>query len=113
MGIFLTKRATEQSTYVITLSYLDSAGSAVTPDSVTWTLTDLDGTVINSREDVAIGSPSTTNDIVLSGDDLQIGTNDNGGRIITIEGVYDSDEGNNLPLKEVAKFYVDALKVVS
>lgn len=97
----------EQSTFKVTCAWKASGDTAVTPDSATWTETDEDGTVINSREDVSITGLSTTNDIVLSGDDLAIqSSTDNGKRILTVEAVYDSDDGNNLPLKDEYTFRI-------
>ena len=102
-----TEAVKEKSTFKITCTWKNTAGTAVTPDSAIWTLTDEDGTVINSREDVSIATPSTTNDIILSGDDLAF--SGNGKRVVTTEAVYDSDEGNNLTLKDEYIFYIEDL----
>lgn len=106
MAIELETKAPEKGTYVITATYTDEDGNAVTPNAVTWTLTDKNGVVVNSREDVAISVPGTSNDIVLSGDDLAV---DNQGlkRRFLIEGTYDSSLGSDLPLNEEAVFTID------
>ena len=75
----LDTNASEEGTYAIDdIRFLDSQDTpvAVTPEagSVTWCLTDKNGTIINSREDVAITSASSMT-IVLSGDDLAISGN--------------------------------------
>ena len=72
----LSTTASEEGTYAIDeIQFLDSQDTpvAVTPeaDSVTWCLTDKNGDIINSREDVPITSASSMT-IVLSGDDLVI-----------------------------------------
>lgn len=105
-----TTAVKEESTFKITCAWKNAAGTAVTPDSATWTLTDEAGTVINSRTAVSIASMATTNDIVLSGNDLAIqSATDNGKRIVTILAIYDSDEGTNLPLKDEYYFTIENL----
>ena len=102
--------AIEGSTYVVTAAFTDEDGDAVTPNTVTWTLTTTNGTVINSREDVSI-TPDTSVDIVLSGDDLAVGSNGRY-RILTVEAVYDSSYGTDLPLKARCAFEIENLAVV-
>lgn len=101
----LSAKATNEGTYIITCTYLDSEGDAVTPNALTWSLTDYDGNTINSRSDVVIVTPSTTNAVVLGAADLD---NDDGTeRVFTIEGTYNSvTYGNNLPLRAQANFII-------
>ena len=68
---YLTLAAVEESSYIVNAAFEDEDGNAKSPDSVTWTLTDKYGTIINSREDVS-ETPGTSIDMVLYGDDLQI-----------------------------------------
>lgn len=100
----LNIKAVNESSYFITAAYADVDG-AFTPNALTWTLTDYEGTIINGRNAVSIPTPSTSNIIVLGADDLD---NDNGTeRVFTIEGNYNSlTFGNNLPLREQAKFTI-------
>ena len=94
----------------------DEDNDAVTPATGTWTLTDEDGTVINGREDVAISGLSTSNDVVLSGDDLAVSTGFTGvseKRIFTFEGSYDSDLGAGLPLRDQLIFPVYNLGAIT
>ena len=75
----LSTNASEEGTYAIDeIQFLDSRDTPVIviPEtgSVTWCLTDKNGTIINSREDVPITSASSMT-IVLSGDDLAISGN--------------------------------------
>ena len=98
----------EEGTVAITLSWFDEEGNATTPSAATWTLTDTFGNIKNSREDVAITSISTSNTVVLSGDDLKV----NGARtelVMTLNAVYDSANGSDLPLPEEIRFWVDNL----
>jgi len=114
MPTILTTQALPNNTYVITAAFTDEDGDAVTPESpLTWTMKDFAGTVVNSREDIAL-TPASSVDIVLSGDDLQaLGADDNGIRDVFIEGTYDSDVGAGLSLNNSIRFVVDTLLPVS
>jgi len=111
MPTTLTTHAAEQGTFVITVAFLDEDGAAEDVKTATWTLTDKDGTVINSRTNVTITDPTSSEDIVLSGDDLafQTGESNTAIRILTVEATYDSDAGSDLPLKESVEFIIDNL----
>ena len=115
MPVLLSVHATEKSTYIVTITFTDEDGAAVTPDTIKWTLTDLYNTVINSLEDVAIAVPAASNDVLLKGDDLEIlGSGDDGARVFTVEATYTSLAfGANLPLKGSARFSVDDLIAVN
>lgn len=114
MSIEITTHAIEKSTFVITAAFTDAAGSAVTPNTIVYTLTDINGTVINSKSSVSV-TPDTSVDIVLSGDDLamQSGESVIAERLLTIEAVYDSTEGTNMPLNAEVHFYIDDLKNIT
>lgn len=102
--------AAEESTYVVTVSYTDEDGAAVTPNTVTWTLKDEDGNVVNSRLNVSIATPGTSNDIVLYGDDLAILKGKSlEKRILSIDADYDSAAGSGLPLHGEVAFFVQNL----
>jgi hypothetical protein len=112
MPIALTTKANEESTFGIEISFTDEAGAALTPSSITWTLTDRAGTVVNGREGV-VATPAATITIVLSGADLALGTAYEGAtRALLIEWVYDSDLGTDLPGKEQIKFQIANLVAV-
>lgn len=105
MPATLVSKAVEESTYVITASFTDEDGNAVEPEAgLTWSLYDKYGNVINEREDVTL-TPATSVDIVLSGDDLALTSNDSGVRKLTVKGTYVSDLGT-LPLKDEVTFVV-------
>jgi len=105
----LTVRAVEGSTYVVTAAFTDEDENDVTPNELTWTLTDRYGNTINEREDEEI-TPDTSVDIVLTGDDLQVSDDEKVTVLtVTVEGTYNSDLGNNLPIKDKCTFPVDGL----
>ena len=110
----LATPAKDKSFYGVQVSFTDTDGTAVTPSSITWTLTDSDGTVINSREDVAVATPASTITIVLSGDDLDHSNLVRSDYIVLhVEAVVDSLLGNNLPFRDAIKINVDNLIGIS
>jgi len=110
MATNLTVSAVEESTYIVSAAFTDEDGTAVTPSTVTWTLTDMDGTIINSREDVS-ETPASTVYIVLTGDDLAVtGTRT---RTVTVSATYDSTYGTGLSLKAAAVFNLENLISIS
>ena len=116
MTTTLTVNAQEKSTYVITVNFKDEDGQDVIPTSATWTLTDEDGTVINSRQGVVISSLAASVDVVLTCADLEIDTGFSGAaqeRLFTVEAVYDSSLGTGLCLKAACKFNVENLIAVA
>ena len=108
----LTDEANEQSTYIITAAFTDENGAAVTPDSIAWTLTDTAGTEIATG---TVATPAASVDIVLSGTQLAVQDGESGDvkRIFTVEAVFDSDAGDDLPLKDSCKFLIRNLVAVS
>jgi hypothetical protein len=100
----------EQSTIAVTAAFKDESGGSVTPTAVTWTLTDGDKQIVNERDAVPVAAASVVT-IVLSGDDLAIGTNRR--RYLTIEATYDSDLGTGLPLKDELSLNITDLAGVS
>jgi len=109
----LTNNATEESTYIVSVAFLDEDSVSVTPDSdPTWSLYDANGDVVNDRNGVTITAASTIN-IVLSGDDLALVDGDSVERKLLVEAVYTSSLGAGLPLKVQASFEVDDLVGIS
>lgn len=105
-GLVLSEEAVERSTYVVLFSFKDEAGVAVAPTGLTYTLTRQGGAVVNNRDAVTV-APGSTVAIVLRGDDLALfGGMDTGKRFLLVEGVYDSDLGTGLPIKEEAQFSI-------
>ena len=105
----LTVTATESSTYIVNATFTDEEGDPLTPTSLTWTLTDDEGNVINSRSAVVVSSPASSNDIVLSGDDLDPGDSEQADLIFTTNATYNSSLGSGLPLVAQCKIPVSGL----
>lgn len=103
-------KAIERSTCVITVSFTDEDGSGVTPNEVSWTLMDLDGNIINTRESIDI-TPGSSVEIVLYGNDLVVSgdVQRTAKRVLLLEGTYDSDIGNDLPFRDQLVFAIDNL----
>lgn len=107
MASFGTAR--EEGTFPITLTYT-LGGAALTPDSVTWTLSRTsDGTIINSREDVNIDTPGETNTITPTGDDLAIATDADIERTLSVKIVYSP---GSLPQNEEGEFMIKPLSQI-
>lgn len=102
----------EKGGFGVLVAFTDYDGAAVTPVSATWTLSDTDGNVINGRNQVAITSLSTSVTIVLSGDDLALSAGAGTTRVLTVEYVFNSKLGNNLPNKKQGKFEIEDLVAV-
>ena len=116
MPTIISTAANEKSTFIITCVFTDETDTEVTPTSITWTLTDSSGTVINDREDEVVAVPAPSIDIVLSGNDLAIQSGETASKVsrrLLIEAVYDSDAGTDLPLKDEAIFVIGNLVDVS
>ena len=105
----LDTKAVRGSSYIINIVPKDEDGTAITPDSISYTLTDSVGTVINSLSDVSL-TPADDIDLLLSGDDLEFETGEEGAyevvRIITVTYQYDSAIQSNVPGIDSATFYV-------
>ncbi len=103
----LTSTAVEGSTYVINASPTDENDDAITPLTLTWSLQDTNKNYINSREDVSVSSPTTSNDIVLTGNDLAIAqANDNRRRYFTTKATWSGTYGASTALVESCEFKI-------
>lgn len=109
MATNLTVSAVEESTYIVSAAFTDEDEAAVVPTAITWTLTDINGVVINDREDVAI-TPAATVYIVLTGDDLAV--SDTPVRVVTVSATYNSTYGTGLSLKGAAIFKLENLVAI-
>ncbi len=106
-------RPPEGGTIKFTCTAVDAQGNAVTPSSITWRHTTVDGgTEINTaaRTYPVSLTPGTSIDLVLSGADLQILASEHTAgeeivwRQVTFEWVYDSTEGSGLTGKKVVEY---------
>jgi hypothetical protein len=113
MPAIITTHARERNNYVVTINITDEAGSACVPDILTWTLSDMDGNIINSRSAASATTIATTCTIVMVGSDLTIVSGQTNERLLLVEWIYDSTYGNDLVGKEQATFIIDELLKVS
>lgn len=107
-NLTLTTKAREGGVFGVTVSFKDTNGSAVTPDSASWSLYSKTDQIVNSRTDVSIAAPSTSNTIVLSGNDLRLSDTDKRKLVVTYQ--YDSATlGNNVVDVVQISFDVEAV----
>lgn len=102
----LSVRATEGSTYVVTCTFTDEDGDAVTPDTdVTWTVRKTDGTQVST----GTASKAATVNVIIKGSDLSAADTSGDAQTLTLilETTYTSSLGVGLPLVKMAKFSVD------
>jgi len=102
--------AYDRSSYFVTLEFHDETGAPVTPTSITWSLTDGAGTIVNSRDQVAISPPAQTVTVALSGADLaykSTGTRLENTRKIVCQAMYlNSITNGNMPINKQAGFAI-------
>jgi len=108
MPIHLALKAVERNTYFVTIGFKDENEAAVVPTSISWTLKDNLGQIVNSRSAVSFTPVASTITIVLSGNDL-VYSRGGDSRTLTIEAVYNSSFGNGLPLRGSVLFPIEPL----
>jgi len=82
-------------------------GAPIVPATARWTLTDIAGNVINGREDVVIAVPESSNEIVLTDDDLVSHDDSDGYRRIVVNGTYATNDGESQPFSEEIEFSIE------
>jgi hypothetical protein len=114
MAVIKPIRAPERSTCEVVFAVKNpTTGAAITPATATWTLTDINGTVINSRQDVSI-TPGTTMTVYLADADLKIvdDTKELELRLLSFEGTYNNGV-TTTGVREEFMFEVENLQVTS
>jgi hypothetical protein len=103
MQLVPTPKATDGTLYEVTVDFIDEDRNAVAPDSLTWSLTNELGVVINGRYQVSVSVPLASTTIKLMGDDI---ARANGEKfIITFESLYTSSTyGEGQELNDQATF---------
>jgi len=102
----------EKGTAKVTVGpFTDEDGTAVTPLTITWMLTDRRGTVINNRAAVVV-APAATVVFALTGNDLAIAGNALQ-RVITVSWTYNSTVGSGLTGRAQAKFSIEQMAGVA
>jgi uncharacterized repeat protein (TIGR02543 family) len=86
----------EGSTKTVEVSFFDEAGTAMVPDTVTWSLYNGPGVLVHAHEDVPATSGATVR-IVLSGLDHAV-TMAQETRRLVVQATYTSTDGASLPL---------------
>lgn len=110
----LNTNAIEESTYIVTVSCKNAAGTGVTPNSMKWQLTDEDNLIVNSRTlTTYAGTLSTAMNIVLSSNDLALLDAQKPRRKVTIIARYTGSEGSSLPLNDEVTFNIIGLQGVT
>jgi hypothetical protein len=107
MNLGASLYAISQGTFVINAAFFDENGAPATPISASWTLTDINGTVQNSRLNVVISPIAQAVQIVLSGADINYGASASHQRTLTLTALYVSSLSvTPLPLVDSCTFYV-------
>jgi len=104
----LSTLAVEKSSFIIEAVFADEDDVSVTPKTLKWTLLDCaDGSVVNSKEQVVVSSPTATTDILLQGNDLALlHSETRETRELILEGTYDGSLGIDIPIKENVMFSI-------
>lgn len=101
----------EESSPPIVITFTDPDGTAVTPNAgtVTWTLTDSSGNIINERSRVTLTSAASIT-LVLTADDMTLQAGETSRKIrreLLIEYEYDCVYGNDIKDKGLLKFSIE------
>lgn len=100
--------AAEKGTIVLTVSFFDENDIAVTPSSITWHLTDVNGVTVNDLVDQT-ETPAEVIEVVLTGNDLALGGTPVGfTRVFSVKAPYSSTLGA-LVINEEARFDIKNL----
>ena len=100
MPIQIETGVNEGGTVFVTAAFFDEEGAAVAPHTLTWTLTDPRGNVINDREEVSVDVPEETETVILTGDDLTLKHDSDDYVVLQFRGLYDSDYASDLVIIE-------------
>ena len=113
MATILSTHAQEEKSYIITLTFTEG-GVGYTPTTLTWTLSDMDGHIVNGRAAVAATAAGTTQNVVLGGTDTSIIAGQTNERMFLAEWTYDSAVyGSDLAGGYEAIFVIDNLLKVT
>ena len=96
----------EKSTLAILVEFFDETGTAVTPTSASFTLTNEAGSIVNSRNQSAISPADGSAVVVLTGNDLALTAGENGKRKLLVLATYNSTNGSGLSLRKEYDFSV-------
>jgi hypothetical protein len=116
-SIITDQKAIEGGTFAVNFVFYDENSAAMTPNSLYWALTDIEGTIQKSAGAwQGIESVQSSIDIILKGNDLSVPAGkeyfDEIKLFLTLTGNYNSDLGNALPLHDVVEFSMLTLTAV-
>ena len=103
----ITNRPAEGGHIIIDAAFFDEDGTAVTPETITWTLYDSSGTIINARDRVSV-TPAATVSILVSGLDLAVADSSDLKRFALIEWTFNSSLGTGIPDKNEVRFEINS-----
>ncbi len=110
MTIYIKVTPTEKGTAVVEMTFTDEDENLVTPTELQWQLMLPDKTIVNNR--TFILNPFIAIDgvavVALTKDDLAV-INGNKKRVFSLQGVYDSDAGNDLAITDEISFSIRKL----
>lgn len=99
----LRKPADAGSTYVIPLRLLDEEDSLSPPLTLSWSLFNEAGKIVNGRTNQEFAQLASTMNLVLEGDDLP---DDQGELMVLFDGTYNSTLGSNRKIRGGVRFDV-------
>jgi len=110
----LSEKAVEGSTFIIRVEFFETTPSGKTPivpnSGLTWSLVDIEGNIINSRDNIPLDPPADTIDIALSGEDLASSGNHSLRRYLIVKGTYNGVFGNDLSIIDEVAFQISNLR---
>ena len=109
MAIVKPVKVPEKSTVKVVVSFKDpETGASATVETAFWSLSDINGNIINNRENVEIASPADGSVIWLSGDDFSIvdTTANTELRLLAIYATYDNGP-TIVPIRQEFLFEVE------
>ena len=104
MPITIADAVNDGTAVVATATFTDEAGEPVTPDSITWSLFDPDGAIVNELEDEGIVTPAASVDVLIEGANNLY--SDGYKRTIVFQAVVDLVAGNNQASNESATYQI-------
>lgn len=108
MTVVLDDHAVEYSIFPIKCSFYDQTNVLTVPISASWTLTDLNGSIINNRNAIVFSPLASEMTIVLVDNDL-VCNGKSRDCLIFVDSRINSTLGSNLRLTEEVRFTVDPI----
>ena len=110
--MMIKPNANESSSYYVLATFYDEDDSPVVPDTLKWTLEDISGNIVNSRDDVVVTTLNSTVVIALSGNDLAVDGYFSNRRVMTFTGTYTTNISGtavSMPTNQSVMFDIDRI----